>query len=92
MTLSKKKEECIQFIDSSVKQIILQGGDEEDLLAFLPEIMTEDFRHILRCFTEDELSAYAKKHVGLRIMMSFIEHLANEIGLKKSKGSNFVFH
>ena len=91
MALTLEQRQHILFIDASVKQIILQGGDEDDMLGLVPAVMTEDFRKALGS-SVDELSVYAKKHEGFRIMMKFIEQIADMVSDEERKEEGFSLH
>ncbi len=88
MALTLEQRQHILFVDASVKQIILQGGDEGDMLGLVPEVMTEDFRKALGS-SVDELSVYAKKYEGFRMMMKFIEQIADIVATEKMKEGGF---
>lgn len=88
MALSEKQKQHIIFIDSAVTQILSDGGGEEDILAFLPDVMTNDFRDILTGSTANELDTYVEKYEGFRVLMQFLEELADRIADEKSRNSN----
>jgi hypothetical protein len=77
--LSIKQKELIAYVDSKVKSIKKNGGDEVALLIGLTDQMPE-LRAIINYPDKDELQIYIDKYDGFYSYIKLLESLA--LGIK----------
>ena len=75
MSLTTEQKQTLISIDQRANQILLAGGNEEDLLKAMHFIMN-DLKKIIGASTHNELNAYCQKYNGFYRFMKLMEKLA----------------
>ena len=80
----KNPGELIIDIDANVNKILLDNGNEKDILLFFAGI-TDSFEEILFSCEKDELNTYYQQYNGFYQLMKLLEKLAFKVSEHKNK-------
>ena len=84
MTLTPTQNQLIIDIDAKVNRILLNKGDEKDILLFFAEI-TESFKKILFSCEGDELNTCCQEYSGFNHLIKLLETFASKIAKQKNQ-------
>ena len=84
MALNPEQKQLIIDIDANVNKILLDNGNEKDILLFFAGI-TDSFEEILFSCEKDELNAYYQQYNGFYQLMKLLEKLAFKVSEHRNK-------
>lgn len=84
MALTPGQKQLIIDIDAKINRILLNKGDEKDILLFFAEIM-ESFKKILFSCEGNELNTYCQQYDGFNHLIKLLEKFAGEIAKHKNQ-------